>query len=77
MPGQNTEDSALANMADVSWWAACSAAIAGRSQRWWYDDAVLVQDDPIYSVEMFTEWMVFSECIQHIMSVFRDAFFNC
>ena len=26
MPGQNTEDSALAIMADVPWWAACSAA---------------------------------------------------
>ena len=26
MPGQNMEDSALAIMAEVPWWAACSAA---------------------------------------------------
>ena len=26
MPGQKTEDSALAIIADVPWWAACSAA---------------------------------------------------
>ena len=46
MLGQNMEDSALAIMAEVPWWAACNAV---RQSCLRDDDAIFVQNDSIYS----------------------------